>query len=188
MSNAEERINHNLNVAKPMFLYFVDNMNKELSQWIQYAGAESEGSQIYFTFKSSQNSLTFKVYAGVNVNDVFYLLKGKTNFIYHYFNELILGSNNALNKGSENLTILEGQEMIDYLVANKISKVLYKKKPRTIYDIYLEGISLCLFDKNGNEYEDVEEDYQISFDSFKLSIYTFEKGVKIHEIIKNEKQ
>ena len=81
-------IKHNLEVAKPNFLYFIKNMDQELYQWIQYNGVEIEGSKIFFKFKSSQNSLNFKVYGGVNINDIYYLLRGKSNEIYDYFKKL----------------------------------------------------------------------------------------------------
>jgi len=81
-------INHNLEVAKPMFLYFIKNMNKELSQWIQYNGVDVDGSKIFFNFKSSQNSLNFKVYAGVNINNIYEFLRSKSNEIYEYFKKL----------------------------------------------------------------------------------------------------
>lgn len=87
-NNNMKDISHNLEVAKPRFLYFIKNMSPELSQWIQYNGVEIDGSKIFFKFKSSQNSLSFKVYGGVNVNDVYYLLNGKSNEIYEYFRNL----------------------------------------------------------------------------------------------------
>lgn len=83
-----KEISHNLNVAKPNFLYFIKNMDKELSQWIQYSGVEIDGSKIFFKFKSSQNSLNFKVYGGVNINDIYHLLSGKSNEIYDFFKRL----------------------------------------------------------------------------------------------------
>lgn len=40
-------------------------------------------------------------------------------------------------------------------------KVLHEGIVRTISDVYdEENVSLCLIDEEGNEYEDVEEDYQ----------------------------
>lgn len=40
-------------------------------------------------------------------------------------------------------------------------KVLHEGVVRTIYDRYSDTmVSLCLIDKDGHEYEDVEEDYQ----------------------------
>lgn len=40
-------------------------------------------------------------------------------------------------------------------------KVLHEGIVRTISDVYDEdNVSLCLIDEQGNEYEDVEEDYQ----------------------------
>jgi hypothetical protein len=40
-------------------------------------------------------------------------------------------------------------------------KVLHEGIVRTISDVYSEEyVSLCLIDTEGNEYEDVEEDYQ----------------------------
>lgn len=83
-----KKIDYHLEVSKPMFLYFIKNMGSELSEWIQYKGAEIDGDQIYFIFKSSQNSLSFKIYAGLNTNDVFYLLRGKTNEISRFFKKL----------------------------------------------------------------------------------------------------
>lgn len=79
---------HNLEVAKPRFLYFIKNMDKELAQWIQYNGVEVEGSSIYFKFKSSQSSLNFKVYGGVDVDNIYYLLGGRTTEVYDFFKEL----------------------------------------------------------------------------------------------------
>jgi len=87
-NNDARDINHNLEVAKPNFLYFTKNMNQELSQWVQYNGVEQDGSKIFFKFKSSQNSLNFKVYGGVNVNNIYELLMGKSNEIYDYFKKL----------------------------------------------------------------------------------------------------
>lgn len=87
-SNDMKDYNHNLEVAKPNFLYFIKNMDRELSQWIQYNGVEIDGSKIFFKFKSSQNSLNFKVYGGVNINDIYYLLSGKSNEIYDFFKKL----------------------------------------------------------------------------------------------------
>lgn len=81
-------IYHNLDVAEPKFLYFIKNMDMELSQWIQYNGVEIDDDKIFFTFKSSQNSLNFKVYGGVNTEDVYYNLRGKFNKIYDFFENL----------------------------------------------------------------------------------------------------
>lgn len=40
-------------------------------------------------------------------------------------------------------------------------KVLHEGVERTIYSVYSETmVSLCLVDKDGYEYDDVEEDYQ----------------------------
>ena len=39
-------------------------------------------------------------------------------------------------------------------------KVLHEGKVRTIYTTYTDTlVSLCLVDKDGHEYDDVEEDY-----------------------------
>ena len=81
-------IKHNLELAKPRFLYFIKNIDKELSQWIQYTGVEIDGSQIYFKFKSSQNSLSFKIYGGVGIEETYYLLSGESNEIYEFFKKL----------------------------------------------------------------------------------------------------
>lgn len=81
-------IDYNLEMAKPLFLYFIKNMNKELSQWIQYNGIEIESDKMFFKFKSSQNSLNFKIYCGLNVNDIYYLLRGKSNEIFEFFKKL----------------------------------------------------------------------------------------------------
>jgi hypothetical protein len=42
-------------------------------------------------------------------------------------------------------------------------KVIYEGEERTVYSLYPKGMaSLCLIDEDGYEYEDVEEDYQVS--------------------------
>lgn len=82
-------IQHNLEIAKPLFQYFIKNMNSELSQWIQYAGVEIKPGHLYFRFKSSNNSLNFTVYAGVNINDIGLLLRAQSNYIYDFFDSLI---------------------------------------------------------------------------------------------------
>jgi hypothetical protein len=82
-------IQYYLEVANPEFLMFIKNMNKGLSKWIQYTGYDIEKNRIYFNFKSSQNSLNFKVYAGVFLNDnLQYLFNSNYNNIYYYFKEL----------------------------------------------------------------------------------------------------
>ncbi len=83
-----EQIEHNLKITEPIFLYFIKNMDYELSRGIQYNGVELEGRLIYFKFKSSQNSLSFKIYGGIDVNNAFTKLKGKTNEIFEFFRKL----------------------------------------------------------------------------------------------------
>lgn len=78
-------LQHSLELAKPGFLFFIKNMNPELCQYIQYNGIERKGDDLFFTFKSSENSLNFKVYAGENINNSYRKLKGKTNEIYDFF-------------------------------------------------------------------------------------------------------
>lgn len=81
-------IQHNLKVAEPIFLDFISNMSPELARWIQYDGWETDGHSVYFKFKSSQNSLNFKVYAGVDIGDIQFLLNASSNNIYEYFRKL----------------------------------------------------------------------------------------------------
>ncbi len=81
-------IGHNLRVASPAFLRFITNMDSSLSRWIQYRGVENDRGSLYFLFKSSQNSLNFKVYAGVNIHDIYDRLDIRFNDIYHYFRDL----------------------------------------------------------------------------------------------------
>lgn len=81
-------ISHNLEVTNPLFRYFINNMNEELSRWVQYDGVEVIGSGIFFKFKSSEVSLRFSVYAGVNTPNTYELLKGRTNEISDYFRAL----------------------------------------------------------------------------------------------------
>ena len=83
-----EDIKHNLEVAKPPFLFFIKNMNPELSKWIQYKGIEANERGIFFKFKSSQNSLSFEVYGGVNMPTIEDKLNCQTNYIYEYFRKL----------------------------------------------------------------------------------------------------
>ena len=84
-----KNITHNLNVATPEFKHFIENINPELSQWFQYCGVEVEyESRIIFKFKSSQKNLSFAIYAGVNIGDIYFLLLSKSNEIYDYFRDL----------------------------------------------------------------------------------------------------
>jgi hypothetical protein len=78
-------ISYNLDLVTPIFIDFIKNINMEFSQWIQYNGIELENDTIYFKFKSSQNSLNFKVYGGLNNDNIYYLLKGKTSLIFNHF-------------------------------------------------------------------------------------------------------
>lgn len=82
------QILHHLDLATPNFLYFIKNIKNELSVYIQYAGVENDNGKLYFKFKSSQNSLNFKIYAGENTNNNYYILKAKTNEIYCFFRNL----------------------------------------------------------------------------------------------------
>lgn len=81
-------IEHNLKIAEPRFLYFIKGFNYELAQWVQYKGFEISDDQIFFIFKSSQNSLSFKVYAGININNIDFKLNAKSEQIYNYFKNL----------------------------------------------------------------------------------------------------
>ena len=81
-------ITHNLKVAEPGFLFFIKNMSADLARWIQYVGVKQDGGNLVFQFKSSQNSLRFEVYAGVNITHVFYSLRGQSNEIYEHFKTL----------------------------------------------------------------------------------------------------
>ena len=83
-----QSISHNLEVAKPVFVWFIRNIKPEISKWIQYNGVNFDERGIFFKFKSSQNSLNFEVYAGVNIGDIGFLLTAKTNEIYQYFRAL----------------------------------------------------------------------------------------------------
>lgn len=89
MKTMKKDIQHNLEVAKPRVQYFIKNMSRELSQWIQYAGVEIKPGHLYFRFKSSDNSLNFTVYAGVNINDIGLLLRAQSNYIYNFFDSFI---------------------------------------------------------------------------------------------------
>lgn len=51
-------------------------------------------------------------------------------------------------------------------------KVIYKGEMRIIYDVYPDNlVSLCLMDEDGEHYDDVEEDFQVSINDLK----TFDK-------------
>jgi hypothetical protein len=80
-----KNISYNLDLVTPIFIDFIKNINMEFSQWIKYNGVELENDTIYFKFKSSQNSLNFKIYGGLNNDNIYYLLKGKTTLIYTHF-------------------------------------------------------------------------------------------------------
>ena len=49
-------------------------------------------------------------------------------------------------------------------------KVIYQDEVRTIYAVYDDkNVSLCLQDDEGEEYDDVEEDYTIPIKDIKAS-------------------
>jgi hypothetical protein len=83
-----KEIEHNLEVAKPLFLAFITNMNPSLARWIQYRGFEIKGSGLVFNFKSSQNSLSFSCFAGVAMPDMETKLFVFNELIYEYFKAL----------------------------------------------------------------------------------------------------
>lgn len=64
---------------------FLQAIDKSMFRWVQYVGLEVEDRGLFFKFKSSQNSLSFSVYAGVNVGDTSFLLQGRTDEIYEHF-------------------------------------------------------------------------------------------------------
>ena len=77
-------------VAKPTYLAFLKAINPSEFQWIQYVGLEVNPRGLFFKFKSSQNSLSFTTYAGVNINDTEELLMGRSDEVYEYFKALKL--------------------------------------------------------------------------------------------------
>ena len=78
-------IEHNLKVAKPTYLTFLKAIDPAMFRWVQYVGLEASDRGLFFKFKSSQNSLSFTTYAGVNVGDTSFLLLGRSDEIYKYF-------------------------------------------------------------------------------------------------------
>ncbi len=83
-----EKIDTNINIAQKEFIDITKNLTKECLYYIQFKGVILENDFIYFNFKSSQNSINFKVYGGVNINDIYLTLKGKTNYIYTFFEQI----------------------------------------------------------------------------------------------------
>jgi hypothetical protein len=82
-------IQHNINVAKPSFERFIKFMHPELSRWIQYCGFEIvDENKTMFIFRSSSDSLEFKVYAGIAMPDIEFDLRSGHNDIYEYFRTL----------------------------------------------------------------------------------------------------
>lgn len=83
-------LEHYLNVSEKGFLFFIDNMNKELAQWMQYKRPIFERSHVFFEFKSSQNSLSFKVYAGIAMPSDVGMIKGNLINIDDFFERLLI--------------------------------------------------------------------------------------------------
>ena len=83
-----ESLDTYLKGAEKQFRTFIKAIDPSISRWIQYRGFEVEGSYIVFVFKSSQNSLTFKVRSGVKVGDIEFILHMHSNMIYLYFRGL----------------------------------------------------------------------------------------------------
>lgn len=83
-----EKIDTNINIAKTEFINITKNLTKECLYYIQFRGVILKNDNVYFNFKSSQNSINFKIYAGVNINDIYFTLKGKTDYIYTFFEQI----------------------------------------------------------------------------------------------------
>lgn len=65
-----KNIQTNLDVAKPMFEFYLSNINWDIAQWLYLEKAVIHEHEIWFYFKSSSVSLEFRVYGGVNVQDL----------------------------------------------------------------------------------------------------------------------
>ena len=83
------KIEHNVDLARPYFLEYCKQLAPGALKWIQYKGYEVEKGKIYFLFKSSQNSLRFKVGAGLLLNPEYeYYFRGNSAKLYEYFKSL----------------------------------------------------------------------------------------------------
>lgn len=61
------------------------------------------------------------------------------------------------------------------------TKVIYDNQLRTIYDVYPDNMaSLCLIDENGEEYDDVEEDFLVPVKDLKIVPKTIKVNVRYY--------
>lgn len=84
MSNSFASLQFSLDIAKPAFIRMMKDLNPKAGRWIQYQGHELENDKVYFLFKSSQNSLSFKVCGGLMITESYI----PYDEVYQYFKEL----------------------------------------------------------------------------------------------------
>jgi hypothetical protein len=65
MANIKD-IQHNLDMATPIFKHYLKNIHWELAQYIYLEKAEIDGDDVWFYFKSSGLPLSFHIYGGKN--------------------------------------------------------------------------------------------------------------------------
>jgi len=61
-----KKIQTNLDMAKPMFEFYLKNINWEIAQWLYLEKAIIKDHRIWFYFKSSSISMEFRIYGGSN--------------------------------------------------------------------------------------------------------------------------
>lgn len=61
-----KEVQHNIDMATPMFNHYLKNMSWELAQWIYLEKVAIEGDDVFFYFKRSGLNLSFFIYGGKN--------------------------------------------------------------------------------------------------------------------------
>jgi hypothetical protein len=69
MSNLQ-KIQTNLDVATPMFQFYLKNISWDIAQWLYLEKTIIEQHEIWFHFTCSSIPLQFRVYGGVNVHNL----------------------------------------------------------------------------------------------------------------------
>lgn len=74
-----------IELAKPVYEFYIKNLSKDFSTYIKYNGIELEGSRIYFKFNSTGYSFNFSIEAGFDIDGSYYKLKARSSDIFREF-------------------------------------------------------------------------------------------------------
>ncbi len=79
-----------IELAKPVYEFYIKNLSKDFSTYIKYNGIELEGSRIYFKFNSTGYNFNFCIEAGFDIDGSYYKLKTRSSDIFQEFEKIKL--------------------------------------------------------------------------------------------------